>query len=1311
MAIFKKKSKSGNARDFSIKSRNSLTSGSRQRDSVFQQNDIGRNTVRSSRRQATWIELHAKPVAFGVGLVVGWLISLIIVTGIAAVLARWLSAIAVNNNLHYFDAWFTSVRSHGSIFEGSLIYFATRTWLLIPAVLMGVLAMISFGKQAAKTVAKLDDSAMQTDVNDAWIWSVGEMIEQYAVIADLGMHSTSTAVSSIVGHIYLKNKGLKHINMAKHDETGSIMYDEDGNVLREKVPLIDNTDIRKTLDMQGLTELDLKSMLIDATKYPYDKKDGRIRTLADAINEDWYMPDYEFLRPMGAYFVETNSVHTLILSMTRGNKTQLATLSTVDAWRRDNTLWNLVTNDPKGEMMMASYQLLQRAGYDVVPFSLTHEDKSVRYNPLQMVIEDVRRGRMPAASTELSNLSSTFFPSSGGDDFWISTARSVFQMMTYQLMNYMVDEERRAIRMYQAYKSGSKLVDQLETLGNKRRPELHTQSQLDRYIDDLWGNVSMNSMYQMISQLDIMHMSDGIVAASDTKYNWDPNDEDAEKPEEVTGLDIMASAMRELPDNAIRRNFKGPDTMIRKASGSDATTGSIYATALNNMNFFVQETIKKLTTVSPKNGLNILDFPFPRRFSVRLDPLVMSRLHLARRRFKAVLYKDPFFTKPYGNKKHDTIDDGAVESSGWIDFWFQKIPRPKTGQFYIQIDIYDGSEENIVVTLRFAIDKGFLLSEDGNHYILDPITHKPIVKDGTAFEVKPMKKSEALALKNAGKAIKMSQRRNSYVSTKRVRALKTKSSTNPGREVVEQPVVAQTMFNYTEKPKALFLSIPPQIESQAKLALVLIDSIFNTSMGKGYEVRGDTQKPDYGTRYMLEELGNLKSDGAGIQGFDSKLSIGLSANQQMTMVFQGMRQISSVYGEDMRYITADNVGTIHYMLSTQSETLEYVSGLTGKTHRIDIASQSISEAVGTMDGGDNTINTTKSKVEVPVISTDQLAHLTDGETVVITPTRRRDKMGRVTRTNPVFNTKEQLLPFAYAVLSKQTKATEASGQGTAETASTIYSTVDSHPDQMVPDFEQVLRVMVRQAMYYVRHRDALREQFMDPVTTPYGSEALSDAIMDYITYGVDINKVLIEDGLAPYMMLTKDEIKKAYADQTYSLDRGLAASLLTKLGYDPDVELTSSDINAAERAESALMTFGPEQDVDYDDFETSEDRDMYLTTDSSAGLTAEEFDERFKQIGSDANNGDKDAALFLNMLVNKSTWSLAPDTWEFDVKENKVSLIDESKTPIIRIGRGSVTSIITEPSEEFRLMFSDSKGETVFSDMKTYNNMLALFNR
>lgn len=1300
MRLLRKKL-SQKSRDFSIKSRNNLTGSSRSRDAVFQYDDVGRDTKRSTRRTATWLDLHAKAVSFAGGFVIGWLISLITVSGLGVIAANWFSAIAVKNNLHTFDLWFQSIRNHGSIFGGSLFYFAGRFWLVIPALLVATLASVSLGKQAAKRVAKMDDSAMQTDVNDAWIWSVGEMIEQYAVIADLGMHSRTTPVSSIVGHIYLKNKGLKMINMAKHDKTGSIIYDEEGNVVREKVPLIDNENIRMTLDQQGLKELDLKDMLIDATKFDYDEKDGRIRSLADAINEDWFMPDYEFLRPMGAYFVETNAIHTLVLSMTRGNKTQLVTLATVDAWRRDNTLWNLLTNDPKGEMQMASYQLLQRAGYDVVPFSLTHADKSVRYNPLQMVIEDVRRGRMPSASTELSNLSSTFFPSTGGDDFWISTARSVFQMMTYQLMNYMVDEERRAIKLYQSYKSGSHVVDQLESLGNKVRPLLHTQSALDRYVDDLWGKVSMNSMYQMIAQLDILKMSDSIAAASDVKYSWVSGSEDHETPEEASGLDIMAAAMRELPDNAIRRNFKGPDTMISIAAKSDATVGSIYATALNNMNFFVQETIKKLTTVSPKNGLNILDFPFPRRFSVRLNSLVMSRLHLARRRFRATLYKDPFFTKPYGNKKHDTIDDGAVESSGWIDFWFQKIPRPKTKQFYIQIEILDNSEENVVVTLRFAIDKGYFLTEDGSHYILDPITHKPIIKDGTAFEVKPMRREDALVLKKAGKAIKMTQRRNAYVSTKRIR--------DNQRQVIDEPIVAQTMFNYTEKPKALFLSIPPQIEEQAKLALVLIDSVFNTSMGKGYEVRGDTQKPDYGTRYMLEELGNLKSDGAGIQGFDSKLSIGLSANQQMTMVFQGMHQISSVYGDEMRYITADNVGTIHYMLSTQDDTLEYVSGLTGKTHKIDVSGQSFTDSIGSLDGSDNTISTNRSKVEVPVISKDRLAHLTDGETVVITPTRRRDKMGRVSRTNPVFNTREQLLPFAYVTLSKQTKATEASGQGTAETASTIYSTADARPDQMVPDFEQVLRVIVRQAMYYVRHRSELRDKFMND-NAPFGSEALSESIMDYITYDIDINKELIADGLAPYMLLTKSEIVKAYKDtQNYELSRDLAGALLTKMGYDPTEVLGTLTLGEDDPMVDKFLSDGDSTLASSEAQFDEPAETVYLEDISSEDnpITAKVFDRIMNIIVSDANAGDSPSKTFLDSLLDKLTWKPTA-TLRVKVTPKTKTLIDEDGAIILRSDVNG-TKYVYDASDKFRDVFESNRGNNAFQDISIYENMSGLF--
>lgn len=1269
-------------RDFNKKSQNRIAGKTRSRDAVFQRDDAKYNSVRADKKQITIFHRHAKSIGFGIGFLSGWLLSLVIAIIFTSFAVQLL--VQANNSLHlsFLSSLFESMRHHNSIAGGAFAYYVFKPIFVLIGCFGGMILMVGMGRQATKAIAMLDDTALQTDVNDAWIWSVEEMIEQYAVIADLGMHSKTVSVSSIVGHIYLKNSGLKTINLAQHTKTGQIVRDENGEIVRKKVSMINDKPLRKILDMQGLRELSEKEVPIDARKYNYDEKDGRVRTLADAINEDWFMPDYEILRPMGAYFIETNSVHTLVLSMTRGNKTQLASMSTVDVWRRDSTRWNLLVNDPKGEMQMASYQLLQKANYDVVPFSLTHPDKAVRYNPLQMVIDYVRRNKIPEASTELSNLSSTFFPSTGGDDFWISTARSVFQMMTYQLMNYMVDEERRAIRIYQSKQFGNVLTDQFGSLGNMVRPEINSQSSLDKYIDDLWGDVSMNSMYQMIAQLDAIKMPDSLVAASDIKYSW-KDGEEVETPEEVSGLDVMSSAIRELPDNAIRRNFKGPDTMLRKASGSDATTGSIYATALNNMSFFVQETIKKLTTVSPKNGLNILDFPFPRRFSVRLNSLVVQKMNLGRRRFKATLYKDPFFTIPYGDKKHDTVDDGAVASSGWIDFWFQKIPKPRSGQFYIKIEILDSTEETVIVELYFAVDKGYLLSEDGDHYVLDPITNNVIVKDGTAFEVKPMTKAEAIELKRLNKTVKMTQRKNGHVYTKRLR--------DYSQNTVDMPVISQIMFNYTEKPKALFLSIPPQIEEQSKLGLVLIDSVFNTSMGKGYEVRGDTQKPDYGTRYMLEELGNLKADGQGIQSFDSKLSIGLSANQQMTMIFQNMEQITSIYGESMIATVAANVGTIHYMLSTNPDTLEYISGLTGKTHRIEVSGQNLTTVIGSVDKNgvspDNTIGLSKGKTEVPVITTNELSRLTDGETVVITPTRRRDKMNRVTRTNPILNTDRQSLPFAYALLSPQTKATEASGQGTAETASTIYSTVDSQPDQMVPDFKQVLRVTMRQAMYYVRHKDQILDKFVTH-TTPLGSEALSEAIMDYLNYELDINAELIKDGLAPYMMLTKSEIVTAYrnVNTNYSISSDLAEQLLAKLGYDISVlEKTSLPEDHDVRIEEAMATYMGEDVV---------------------GVSSDEFDVIFNRIVSNANSGDEMSVSLLDEILDMDNWNTPIENLNFIDEDDISRIIDDDSVEVLSGGSGAY---MYKPSSIFKRLFKGNDGDEVFSNHEMYEMLCEVF--
>ena len=46
----------------------------------------------------------------------------------------------------------------------------------------------------------------------------------------------------------------------------------------------------------------------------------------------------------------------------------------------------------------------------------------------------------------------------------------------------------------------------------------------------------------------------------------------------------------------------------------------------------------------------------------------------------------------------------------------------------------------------------------------------------------------------------------------------------------------------------------------------------------------------YKTRFMLDELGNLQSEGHGIQGLQTDLSIGLGQEQQFTLILQTLQQ-------------------------------------------------------------------------------------------------------------------------------------------------------------------------------------------------------------------------------------------------------------------------------------------------------------------------------------------------------------------------------------------------------------------------------------
>ena len=93
----------------------------------------------------------------------------------------------------------------------------------------------------------------------------------------------------------------------------------------------------------------------------------------------------------------------------------------------------------------------------------------------------------------------------------------------------------------------------------------------------------------------------------------------------------------------------------------------------------------------------------------------------------------------------------------------------------------------------------------------------------------------------------------------------------------------------------IFLVTPPHLMSYAKLILILLKQMVDVEFESSYLTK-ENQKPLYKTRYMLDELGNLQSEGHGIPGFQTMLSIGLGQDQQFTLILQTLQQLRDVYG-------------------------------------------------------------------------------------------------------------------------------------------------------------------------------------------------------------------------------------------------------------------------------------------------------------------------------------------------------------------------------------------------------------------------------
>lgn len=897
-----------------------------------------------------------------------------------------------------------------------------------------------------------DTTDINQYANDQHIALPEEIQRKFDWFPDVGAHS-NVQPSSMISHMMVTNKGLKKVPVSVRAEAdildeegdpeylkGEILRDDNDDAVVMQLPIIDEEFGSALFDASGLPNEKGLRKFYDVAKIPYnpgnknlDKLKG-YDTVGDLINKDWEFPEYEVQRPGGAYIVDTAPVNTMVLAITRAGKGQTYIEPMLDMWMREKRPNNMVINDPKGELLVKNYVKATMRGFQVIQFNLINAMKTDIYNPLGMAADAAREGDATKCAIYVENIADVFFPTDGGEDpVWPNAANNAFKRAAYGLIDFYLEEERELREM--AARTGM------------------DPQQLEVKLDVMWGKVTLYNCYQLFVQLTSKKMKNPLkeLEARFTSGEFNRMDDgqeiyDAEfeiarrkavlwedKPE-TDMLTLYFSATEAMPVNTMRTLIGNANNALKAMAGAEKMLASVYGIAITAMSFFTDPTISTLTSGTPSQNTDLGGLSFPRRMGVRFGMNYLKRDHLIGAQAKWEAFNDSMFTEPLGK---DFEHEDIVSREGWARYFFPgKFP---TDNAYLRLRLVNPQTQMLIRTLHFHFKKDYQSSLNGRYYITDPVTGKKIVKNGILLEMLPVKTG-------AGEVIGYEHGHTTYPQMR----LDHVTSSSPEKVMGKAQAIISTMVRYSENPKMVFLVTPPHLMKYAKLILILIKQLVDLNFDKSYMTKSN-QKPLYKTRFMLDELGNLQSEGHGISGFETMLSIGLGQEQQFTLILQTLQQLRDVYGESVDKIVQGNTSNIVFLKSTDDSMIDTLQKMSGTKHRAYTDSKTVTKDMERLVmQTEGKVSYTMSVKEEPVISYNDMAFISERNSIVF---RAGD--------SPVWNRNETILPMSWRLFKDTIE--HAGHDYSLQTIPTLSSALDFDVRLNQPDFVKMLAKRMAQA--------------------------------------------------------------------------------------------------------------------------------------------------------------------------------------------------------------------------------------------------------
>lgn len=281
------------------------------------------------------------------------------------------------------------------------------------------------------------------------------------------------------------------------------------------------------------------------------------------------------------------------------------------------------------------------------------------------------------------------------------------------------------------------------------------------------------------------------------------------------------------------------------------------------------------------------------------------------------------------------------------------------------------------------------------------------------------------------------------------------------------------------------------------------------------------------------ELGNLQSEGHGIAGFQTMLSIGLGQDQQFTLILQTLQQLKDVYGESVDKIVQGNVSNIVFLKSTDDSMIQTLSTMSGQTHKTYRDSKTTTKDLEKLAmQAEGKISYTWNTRQVPVIEYTDFAYIPPRNSIVF---RAGD--------SPIWNRNETILPMSWKLFSDTIKVP--GKEFSLQTVPTLSTVLDFDVRKNTPDFMQMFAKRLKQAEQAPKFMKAYKEVYhyseydimqLDPDV--YAEEIMAE-INDYLAYE-ERQQMYAQNMSDDYIKMMEEASDDDFDDYGFASDEPLA---------------------------------------------------------------------------------------------------------------------------------------------------------------------------